>query len=70
MFPDLPEGQTNSFQAQVLAVWPDAYAYKSIIFHTWSISANGTFLCSVAGFNTETLAWADAVKRIKEKQND
>ena len=62
---DLPEGQTNSFQAQVLAVWPDARAENYAFLH-WNILyrnnlSNRNYLGSG---NTEAEAWQDAASKL------
>ena len=69
MFKDLPEGQTNSFQAQVLAVWPDATCglnAQTGLYEVWdqvSISRNvlGT------GY-TEAEAWQNAFEKLPKNK--
>ena len=64
MFPDLPEGQTNSFQAQVLAVWPDAYCFE-IEGHGWCIARPNKFSKSYG--NTEADAWQNAFEKLPKE---
>ena len=62
MFKDLPEGQTNSFQAQVLAVWPDAYisCYRADGKY-WVVREGGKEL---GRGKTEADAWQNAASKL------